>query len=106
GAVVCVECWATWCGPCRQMFPHMSELARKYRARGFKVIGVTQEPMSANLKQFVASQGNNMDYSVAVDGDGDVQEKLMMPAGARGIPHAFLIDSQGIIRFSGHPAEP
>ena len=47
-----------------------------------------------------------MDYCVAVDGHQDVQEKLLMPAGARGIPHAFLVDHEGVIRYSGHPAEP
>jgi hypothetical protein len=71
-----------------------------------QVVGVTQESMSTSLKQFVAAQGANMDYPVAVDGQQEVQELLMMPAGARGIPHAFLVDHNGIIQYSGHPADP
>ena len=62
--------------------------------------------MTSQLRQFVTSQGKKMDYPVAVDGHQDVQEKLMMPAQARGIPHAFLVDHEGVIRYSGHPGDP
>eukprot|EP00730_Choanoeca_flexa_P003676 TRINITY_DN11472_c0_g3_i1.p1 TRINITY_DN11472_c0_g3~~TRINITY_DN11472_c0_g3_i1.p1 ORF type:complete len:195 (+),score=45.61 TRINITY_DN11472_c0_g3_i1:129-713(+) len=105
GFVTCIECWATWCGPCRQVFPHLSQVANRFK-EDLKVVGVTQEPLTSQLRQFVASQGANMSYPVAVDGYQDVQEKLMMPANARGIPHAFLIDHAGVIQYSGHPADP
>ncbi len=32
--------------------------------------------------------------------------ELMDKAGAHGIPHAFVINSGGIITYSGHPADP
>jgi hypothetical protein len=47
-----------------------------------------------------------MDYTVAVDAAGEAGQKLMNAAGVSGIPHAFLIDSKGIIRHHGHPMEP
>lgn len=25
-----IECFATWCGPCRQQAPHMAQLTKKY----------------------------------------------------------------------------
>lgn len=30
GNVVVLELFATWCGPCHQCIPHVSELQRKY----------------------------------------------------------------------------
>eukprot|EP00049_Salpingoeca_infusionum_P018233 m.356331 g.356331 ORF g.356331 m.356331 type:complete len:196 (+) comp17512_c0_seq1:212-799(+) len=105
GKVTVIECWASWCGPCRAMAPHLSQIARKYRNKGLEVVGVTSEPMQA-AQRYVASNGASMDYTVAVDADQDVQEKLLLPAGARGIPHAFIVDMHGTIRYSGHPGSP
>ncbi|MCK9358046.1 MAG: thioredoxin [Dehalococcoidia bacterium] len=32
-AVLVVDCWATWCGPCRMVAPVIAELARDYAGR-------------------------------------------------------------------------
>ena len=43
---------------------------------------------------------------VAADKDGAVGQQLMTAAGVTGIPCALVVDSQGIVRFCGHPADP
>mmetsp|Transcript_21763 Transcript_21763/g.41514 ORF Transcript_21763/g.41514 Transcript_21763/m.41514 type:complete len:188 (+) Transcript_21763:700-1263(+) len=50
--------------------------------------------------------GYGMDYTVAVDEGDELANKLMGPAGVRGIPHAFLVDGAGVLRYSGHPGQP
>ncbi|PNW74103.1 hypothetical protein CHLRE_13g585350v5 [Chlamydomonas reinhardtii] len=104
--VLVVECWATWCPPCRDSIPHLTELQHKFRDKHVYVLGVTSEQNVAAVKKFVEGMGAKMDYGVAVDSSGEVQEGLMMPAGARGIPHAFVIDTNNAIAFSGHPMDP
>lgn len=52
------------CGPCQQVFPHLSYIARKYREKGLKVIGLSLDELSLALNQFVQSQGDKMDYTV------------------------------------------
>jgi hypothetical protein len=47
-----------------------------------------------------------MDYTVAVDEHQNLESTLLGPAGVRGIPHAFVVDTTGFIRYSGHPADP
>eukprot|EP00198_Chlamydomonas_reinhardtii_P004271 XP_001693607.1 predicted protein [Chlamydomonas reinhardtii] len=106
--VLVVECWATWCPPCRDSIPvrDLSELQMEggTRARGLPARGMGR--VRGAVKKFVEGMGAKMDYGVAVDSSGEVQEGLMMPAGARGIPHAFVIDTNNAIAFSGHPMDP
>ncbi|KAL4418880.1 hypothetical protein ABPG77_010049 [Micractinium sp. CCAP 211/92] len=101
-----VEFWATWCGPCRVAFPHLSSLAQKHRGRGLVVVGINMEQDSPQIRSFVAQQGGKMDYTVAVDSSGQAAAALMGAAQVSGIPHAFIIDGAGVVRHHGHPMEP
>ena len=40
GKVYVVEFWATWCKPCLEGIPRLSELQRQYGGRGLLAIGV------------------------------------------------------------------
>mmetsp|Transcript_39319 Transcript_39319/g.101894 ORF Transcript_39319/g.101894 Transcript_39319/m.101894 type:complete len:304 (+) Transcript_39319:197-1108(+) len=104
GSPAVIELWASWCGPCRQVFPHLTDLARKHRAAGLAVVGITDEARSVG--DFVSQMGTGMDYVVARDGAGDCARKLRGPAGVRGIPHAFVVGGDGTITYSGHPMDP
>lgn len=65
GDVTVVELWATWCGPCHQMFPHLSSIASQHAQAGLKVVGISLDEGGATyqLHSFVRSQ--KMDYVVS-----------------------------------------
>jgi len=41
GKPLLVNFWATWCEPCRDEYPMLNELAKKYAPQGLQVMGVS-----------------------------------------------------------------
>lgn len=100
-----VECWATWCGPCRTTIPHLTEMARQFPDVTFIGMNVWERDPKADEKvaKFVADMGAKMDYSVAMDtADQFMAKNWMEAAGQKGIPAAFLVD-KGQVVWIGHP---
>jgi len=112
GKIYVVELWATWCGPCLQSIPHLTELQKKFEDVSIIGIAVLQEDQDI-IPEFVEKMGDKMKYRVAMDlvpEDGDPQEgkivkNWMEPAEVGGIPTAFVINGDGVIAWIGHPAE-
>lgn len=110
GNVYVVEFWATWCGPCIEGMPHLSELQAKFKDK-VTVIGVNaferpdEKDISAKVKKFVEGQGSKMAYTVARDTtEGDMAKNWMTAANQNGIPCAFIVDQKGEVVWIGHPA--
>eukprot|EP01118_Nematostelium_gracile_P011468 TRINITY_DN406_c0_g1_i1.p1 TRINITY_DN406_c0_g1~~TRINITY_DN406_c0_g1_i1.p1 ORF type:complete len:193 (-),score=44.44 TRINITY_DN406_c0_g1_i1:101-652(-) len=103
--VFVIEFWATWCPPCRNSIPHLSELQQKYKSQNVVFIGVTSEDPNT-AKKFADSMGSKMDYLVAHDSQGDASRLYMQKYGVKGIPHAFILSRSGQDVWHGHPMDP
>lgn len=108
GTVYVIEFWATWCGPCRAVIPHVTELQKKYEGK-VVVIGMNVFEQDESLVEpFVNEMGEKMGYRVALDDKseepGGATAKFWMEAsGQQGIPTSFIIDKAGKIAWIGHP---
>lgn len=43
GKYVWIDFWASWCGPCKQSFPHMREIYKKYSNKNFEILGISTD---------------------------------------------------------------
>ena len=75
------------------MIPHVNELHKKYYDKGLRIYGMSvYENDKVECEEFVKEKGDEMSYPVAFTGKGGPFEaQWMRPAGAKGIPHAFIV---------------
>ncbi|MFO1078359.1 MAG: TlpA disulfide reductase family protein [Planctomycetota bacterium] len=119
GRVLAIEFWATWCGPCVEAFPHLSDLAEKWSGK-VCIVGMNawdhrgkqrdgDETAAAHRERiaaFVAEQGDHMRFDAATDdASGTIARTWMTAAGRDTIPCTFVIDRQGHIAWIGHPRD-
>lgn len=102
-----VEFWATWCGPCIQTIPHLTELAKKHKDKvDFVGVSVFErgEGTVDKVKKFVTDFGDKMDYRVAFDTPANTMAETWMNAAEQpGIPTAFIVNDKNEVVWVGHP---
>ncbi|HEY3782074.1 MAG TPA: TlpA disulfide reductase family protein [Fimbriimonadaceae bacterium] len=113
GQVYVVEFWATWCEPCKESIPHLTDMAHKLGSKA-SFIGVsiwesndpTDTAYQKKVATFVQKEGAQMDYTIAVDGPKQpVANFWMKSAEESGIPTCFVVGQDGRIAWIGHPSE-
>ncbi len=98
-----VEFWATWCGPCKQSIPHLTEMAKKNKDVTFIGVSIWEDEKGSNISDFVKDMGDKMDYNVCYSGNQTGMAKTWMAAaGQNGIPCAFVVKDNKV-QWIGHP---
>jgi thiol-disulfide isomerase/thioredoxin len=108
GETYVVEFWATWCGPCKRSIPHLTELQKRFKDKNVTIIGISSSERKGldDVKPFVETMGDKMNYTIAWDKDKTTYGAWMAAAGQNGIPTAFVVNGQGQIAWIGHPVYP
>ena len=89
GKVVYLDFWASWCGPCRQSFPWMNEMQKKYGARGLRVVAVNLDAKRADADRFLTEVP--AEFALAFDAKGESAKRV----GVKGMPTSVLIGADG-----------
>ena len=94
GKVVIVDFWASWCGPCKDSFPVMNDLQKKYGDQGLVIIAVNVDEVASDMQDFLKE--NKAAFVVV----RDAKQKLVEIAGIPTMPGSFIIDETGKVRFA------
>ena len=99
-----VTFWATWCGPCRQELPHLSQAADAYRDSGLQVIGLNlEDPRTEDRKVRAFLQQMRPTFPILY-GSHQACRALNNNQPCSSIPRTFVIAANGGImaRFAGY----
>jgi thiol-disulfide isomerase/thioredoxin len=104
GKIVFMHFWSIVCPSERAAEPKCIELQKQYADKGVVEIAINANqrelkaagnPPYANLRDHVEKAGGNFIVGV------DPGNKLIDIFGARSTPHCFVIDKDGVLRYSG-----
>ena len=100
GQVVMINFWASWCGPCRQEFPVLDAMYRKYRPMGFTLLAINVESDPADAERFLAA--TPVTFPVAFDAGNAVSSSY----GVSAMPTTLIIDRKGQVRWLHRAYKP
>jgi cytochrome c biogenesis protein CcmG, thiol:disulfide interchange protein DsbE len=91
GRVSVVNVWASWCVPCHDEAPLLTELGKDTR---LQIVGINYKDSPDNARRFLGRYGNPFGI-VGVDGNG----RAAIEWGVYGVPETFIVGREGTIVY-------
>ena len=91
GKVSVVNVWASWCVPCHDEAPLLTELARDNR---LQIVGINYKDAVDNARRFLGRYGNPFGI-VGADPNG----RASIEWGVYGVPETFVVGREGTILY-------
>lgn len=91
GKVSLVNVWASWCVPCHDEAPLLTELAKDNR---LQLVGINYKDAPDNARRFLGRYGNPFGI-VGVDANG----RASIEWGVYGVPETFIVGREGTIVY-------
>lgn len=92
GTVTLVVFWATWCEPCKKLFPKYQELYVNHKASGLEIAAVSVDEERSGIADFAKRLGAT--FPVGWDEGWKVADQYQRP----GVPTAYIIGKSGKVK--------
>jgi peroxiredoxin len=96
GKYVLIECWASWCGPCRAANPELLSVYNAYREKGFEILGVSMDDEKGKKNWLAAIQKDGLTW-INVSDLKAKENAVARLYDIRAIPQNILVDQSGRI---------
>jgi thiol-disulfide isomerase/thioredoxin len=93
GSVLVVNFWASWCGPCRVEQPQLNRVARAYRGRGVRFIGINVRDSHG------AAQSYAEEFKIPYPSLFDQAAVSAVRLQAFALPSTFILDRDGVMAY-------
>lgn len=92
GTILVLNFWATWCAPCREEMPELSQLHQEYKNRNVMVLGIAEDELTP-VREFL--QDSPVSYPIFI-----AENEHMMLGSSLGnhravLPYTVIIDTNG-----------
>ncbi len=92
GKVVVLNFWATWCQPCIEEMPSLTQMQQQLKSKGVTVVAVSVDRDGDAYRSFLRNHNVNL-LTVR-----DPQQNSSNLYGSFKFPETYIIDRQGIMR--------
>jgi len=91
--IVYVDFWASWCGPCKQSFPWMSEMHKKYGHKGLQIVAINLDKQPGAAQKFLKAYPAK--FTIGYDANGETPTAF----GVKVLPTSYLLDKKGKVIY-------
>ncbi len=94
GKTMVVNFWATWCSPCRDEMPELSEIQDKYAKQDLIVLGIATDDVD-KIHEFM--QSTQVSYTLLAGGMDTMDLSSILGNSKGGLPFTIVLDRNGSI---------
>jgi thiol-disulfide isomerase/thioredoxin len=101
GSILVLDLYATWCAPCRESIPHLSDLHRRYAEKGLAIVGLNVGGADDRVKVAGFAREFGIPYQLGFPDKG--LSDLLLSDNVT-IPQTYVFDRDGKLlkRFIGY----